>query len=84
MSWGDRAAEQHEQDQPRSLEPCALHEITNCSACSGLDKKLAAEEREYGIFLPVGIASHPDKCSKCGEFFPAGTTIRKTDAGWIC
>ncbi len=66
-------------------EPCELHWITNCSTCSGLDKKLAAEER--ASFEPTGRsmpAMFLGKCPKCGEFIDVGVRIFSTEAGWIC
>lgn len=83
MTWGDRAAEQYEKDQPSTYEPCKLHEITRCSICTGLDKRLKSFERssEFGGFTS---AKHPGKCPKCGETFDVGTTIYATDGGWIC
>lgn len=65
-------------------KPCELHEITNCSTCSGLDKKLAAEENlsATGPFAP---ALFPGKCPKCGEWYDRGILIYLTvDTHWIC
>ena len=65
-----------------TYEPCELHEITNCSTCSGLDKKLAAEK-----FETVGqswTAMYPGKCPKCGDEYNPGTLIHRTESGWIC
>lgn len=68
-----------------AVEPCFLHEITNCSICTGLDKKLAAEEREsFELNGPTAYALYPGKCPKCGEQFEVGKLIYRTEAGWIC
>lgn len=37
-----------------AVEPCDLHELTGCSICSGLDKKLAAEELAAEERRPFG------------------------------
>jgi hypothetical protein len=78
--------------------PCDLHELTGCSICSGLDKKLAAENAETTAPLtwdqvmtlgspPPGHAwaQWPGKCAGCGESFHAGDPIRmsKTANGWV-
>jgi hypothetical protein len=66
-------------------QPCDLHELTGCSICSGLDKKLAAEEKEtFTVIGPAIRSEYPGKCPKCGDFFPGGTAISYTEAGWIC
>lgn len=71
--------------RPVSVEPCDLHEIGNCSTCSGLDKKLASEEREsFELVGPTAYALFPGKCPKCGEFFDVSAKIYRTEAGWIC
>ena len=64
-------------------EPCELHEVSNCSTCSGLDKQLTAEEsfERLGPFTPAQISG---KCPKCGESFDVGTLVYVTDGGWIC
>lgn len=62
------------------MEPCELHEITNCSVCTGLDKKLAAQDRSE--FRPVTQAKFESKCVSCGETYPAGTTIYLNDDNW--
>lgn len=66
-----------------SYEPCLLHEITNCSTCSGLDKRIAAEEKPEWTG-GVWTATHPGKCPRCGEYFDAGTAIYSSDSGWMC
>lgn len=77
--------------------PCDLHELTGCSICSGLDKKLAAEESQTGALTweqvmelgspPPGHCwvMWPGKCAKCGERFDAGEPIRmsRSDGGWV-
>lgn len=69
-----------------AYEPCDLHEITNCSVCSGLDKKLADAEREdFTPAGPFGPAVFLGKCPKCGEFIDVGALIYLTvDTHWIC
>jgi hypothetical protein len=77
--------------------PCDLHELTGCSICSGLDKKLAAEETNTGPLTweqiqtlgspPPGHAwaQWPGRCAGCGEPFDSGDPIRmsKTAGGWV-
>lgn len=63
-------------------EPCELHEITNCSTCSGLDKRLAKQEIEWTGGLTTAL--HPGKCPRCGEVFDVGTTIYSSESGWTC
>lgn len=71
---------QHEQDQPSGYAPCLLHEVTNCSICSGLDKQRAKDDREPDG--PVIAARHPGKCAICGEPFDVGRAIRHFPVGW--
>ena len=75
-----------------STEPCDLHEITNCSTCSGLDKKLAKEDAEadLGPTSPMSwsslaaavvepgevIAKWSGNCAWCGRRYEAGETIK--------
>lgn len=66
-----------------AYEPCELHEITNCSVCTGLDKRLAAEEKPEWTGA-TWTAQHPGKCPRCGEFFDVGATIYSSDSGWMC
>jgi hypothetical protein len=76
------------------IEPCELHEITNCSICTGLDKMLAAEQApsyaaEVGRVagLPPGHrrAQWDGSCKSCGTEYDAGEVIRfsKTADGWV-
>lgn len=68
-----------------TFEPCDLHELTGCSICSGLDKRLAESEKEtFELNGPTAYALFPGKCPKCGESFAVSTMIYRTDAGWIC
>lgn len=80
-------------------EPCFLHEITNCSTCTGLDKKLAAEESfpTFDVGGWNGVvqamrgrapntfpARYAGKCAGCGERFNAGAPIRAdSSGGWL-
>lgn len=66
-------------------EPCDLHELTGCSICSGLDKRIVAGERK--TFEPTGqsmCARYAGKCPRCGEWFDVSTRIYRTEAGWVC
>jgi len=81
------------------LEPCEKHEVSNCSICSGLDKRLQdAERRPPGSGrrpgrkarierLPFGVvhADYPGRCADCGVWFEAGEPIRHSDKvdGWV-
>lgn len=66
-------------------QPCELHELTGCSICSGLDKKLAAEEFEVPAHGYQIEARWAGKCPKCGEEWPVGQAIYLTSASvWIC
>jgi hypothetical protein len=81
-----------------STAPCDLHELTGCSICSGLDKKLAAEDAQqtgpltWDQVMALGSpppghtwAMWPGRCAGCGEPFSAGDPIRmsRTDGGWV-
>jgi hypothetical protein len=68
-----------------TTEPCDLHELTGCSICSGLDKKLAAEEQEtFELNGPTAYALYSGKCPKHEGYFTAGTKIYRSEADWIC
>jgi hypothetical protein len=41
--------------------PCDLHELTGCSICSGLDKKLAAEDAQFDAASWDAIASAAER-----------------------
>lgn len=76
--------------------PCDLHEVTGCSICSGLDKKLAKEDQElsWNELTGVGLAErvapgivrarYAGKCAYCGADYPEGEPIRfsKSANGW--
>ena len=80
-------------------EPCGLHEFTGCSICSGLDKKLAAEEAAADTLWmrfadadprprPIGsvvAAQYPGQCAGCGNDFRPGQPIRWSlkENGWV-
>lgn len=74
-----------------STVPCDLHELTGCSICSGLDKKLAKEDTEVDIMTlgspPPGHAwcQWATKCAGCGEAIERGEPIRfsKLANGWV-
>jgi hypothetical protein len=74
--------------------PCDLHELTNCSICTGADKRHEAslQESEYdrGALprLPGGPTIHAKfsgSCAGCGRRYPAGTPIHHSSEydGWI-
>lgn len=66
-------------------EPCKLHEITRCSVCTGLDKRLARERFRLALFPPTIEARHPGQCPKCEQSFDVGTPITLTmGLEWIC
>jgi hypothetical protein len=77
------------------LEVCELHEVSNCSICTGLDKQLQIREqqrttrattgRSVRIRLealpPGGVhAMYPGRCANCGVFFEAGEAIRYSES----
>lgn len=72
-------------------QPCDLHEMTGCSICSGLDKKLAAENGPVDLMTlgspPPGHAwaQWPGKCAGCGDNFDRGDPIRfsRSANGWV-
>jgi hypothetical protein len=74
-----------------SAEPCELHELTGCSICSGLDKKLAAEDAPVDLETlgspPPGHAwaQWPGRCAGCREPYDRGDMIRfsKTADGFV-
>lgn len=71
--------------------PCDLHEMTGCSICSGLDKKLAKEDAPVDIMTlgspPPGHAwaQYPGKCAGCGTAYEIGEPIRfsRSANGWV-
>lgn len=71
--------------------PCDLHEMTGCSICSGLDKKLAKEDAPVDIMTlgspPPGHAwaQWPGKCAGCGTAYEIGEPIRfsRSANGWV-
>jgi hypothetical protein len=68
-----------------AIGPCPLHEITNCSVCTGLDKKRDRERFELAMFPPRIVARHPGICPKCKQFFDVGMPITMTmGQEWIC
>ena len=76
-----------------STEPCNLHEITNCSICTGLDKEQLAEDTgtlwsDFGQYRPLGTvfaAQRAGRCASCGHRFEAGADIRWSSdvSGWV-
>lgn len=75
-------------DFSKLAQPCDLHEMTGCSICSGLDKKLKAEKEAETVpeRIAPGVvwAVWPGKCAFCGADFPQGEAIRWSNAagGW--
>lgn len=79
--------------------PCDLHELTGCSICSGLDKKLAAEDAQFDAAgwdaiagaaerrIAPGIvrAQYNGRCAGCQTRYPVGAAIRHSDTanGWV-
>lgn len=59
-----------------TTEPCELHELTGCSICSGLDKKMAAEEHEE---MPAQsapwFARYSGVCARCSLPFPQSASV---------
>lgn len=78
-----------------SVEPCDLHAVSNCSMCSGLDKRLQAQTRQRGTgsrrvrferLPPGGVhARYSGRCAGCGVFYEAGEAVRYSDIadGWV-
>lgn len=70
-------------------EPCELHEITNCSICTGADKaeKKAEQTREEELLAKPGYVRSTlgGRCAKCQCYFPVGSVIRYSEAnkGWV-
>jgi hypothetical protein len=62
------------------MEPCELHEITGCSICSGLDKRLAEQDRTPTIIC----ARFGGKCSRCGEWHEPGQQLTHQGDVWVC
>lgn len=77
--------------QPISVGQCELHEVSNCSVCSGLDKKLAKEDAPVDLETlgspPPGYtwAQWPGKCVGCGQDFDRGEPIQysKMSEGFV-
>lgn len=80
-----------------NLEPCELHEISNCATCSGADKKFEVSISRSHDFedpddpLPVipGAtvmrARYAGNCVRCGRRYEQGAAIFqsfKSDEGW--
>lgn len=78
------------------LEPCELHEVSNCSICTGVDKKYEAslELPSYdrdGEVLPVIPggptiwSKFPGTCTSCGRRWQDGEPIHhpREGDGWI-
>lgn len=77
------------------LEPCELHEVTNCSICTGQDKKFEASlepsyDQDRGVAPLIGggptiFAHYPGTCASCGRRWQEGDPIhRPRDGdGWI-
>lgn len=81
-----------------TVEVCELHEVSNCSICSGLDKRLQERERtrptggarvrvmRFEPLPPGGVhSSYSGRCAGCGVFYEAGEPIRydATVEGWV-
>lgn len=72
-----------------SVEPCELHEVSNCGLCSGAAKKFddsVSRSRDFDNdgfeddlpIIPgatVIHARHPGYCKGCGRPFSAGTAV---------
>jgi hypothetical protein len=76
------------------LEPCDLHEVSNCSICTGADKRYVAslEEPMYDRGLPPRIpggptifARHVGHCTGCGRRWEPGDAIHRDPEldGWV-
>lgn len=79
--------------------PCKLHELTGCSICSGLDKKLATEEAQFDAAGWDAIAGAAERriapgivrsqysglCAGCKTPYGVGAAIRHSGAanGWV-
>ena len=77
-----------------TTEPCEKHELTNCSICTGKDRKFRAslEEPQYdrGALpkIPGGatiFANYPSTCAGCGRRYPKGEPIHHSQDhdGWV-
>lgn len=81
--------------RPMTLTPCDLHEVTNCSICTGADKAYEETLREP---TPEGPPPHisggvtiwaqfPGHCAQCGHSYQPNAAIHRPygglDGGWI-
>lgn len=68
---------------------CELHEVGNCTICTGADKAalLAEKTREEELLAKTGYmrAAFGGRCARCGHYFPTGSVIRysKANQGWV-
>lgn len=91
MSLGNNNCDCKETERQPAFASCELHEVSNCSVCSGLDKKLAKEDAPVDLETlgspPPGYtwAQWPGKCAGCGQDFDRGEPIRysKTSEGFV-
>ena len=70
-----------------TLVPCDLHEITNCSVCTGADKRFQRSledplpDPDAPVpYIPGGITMHAKfdgNCAGCGRRYPVGTIIHR-------
>ena len=76
------------------LEPCDLHEITNCATCTGADKKFEASLQDPWVDsgppprIPGGVtisARYHGTCANCGRRYQAGEAIHRSPEtdGWV-
>lgn len=78
-----------------STTPCELHELTNCSFCTGTDKNFerSLEDSAPDPSAPIPRfpggptirANYAGNCTQCGRRYPQGSFIyhSKEADGWV-
>lgn len=77
-----------------TLAPCELHEMLNCSTCTGVDKRHAESLREVAWDRgslprisggPTIWAQYHGTCLSCGRRWEPGDPIHRSEEydGWI-